>query len=267
MQRAAEHCHIARRRHLARIGQAGRIAEDRPRHAQRARLGGHPGGEGVFRTADILADGDGDVIGGAGHHRQDRVTDADRLAGLEAELRWRLVRCMGRDRDGRGERGLAAVERLEQQVERHHLGERGRIALPVGIVGVKDVAGLGVDDDRRTLGRLRHRRESHHRHDNRDGGQKRPQPSPGRPLQPCESPVIINFYSTPRRRDSRYSLGRAGPNGHANQNCTLARHVHAGRGFLESTDLERRSNNRVTVPLLPRAGLVVGQYGSEVTNR
>ena len=42
---------------------------------------------------------------------------------------------------------LAGFEPLEQQIERHDLGERGRMAAGVGIVGGKRRAGIAIDDD------------------------------------------------------------------------------------------------------------------------
>ena len=49
---------------------------------------------------------------------------------------------------------LAGFQRLEGQIERHHLGQRGRVAQAVGIFAVEDLAGLRVDDDAGVL-RLR----------------------------------------------------------------------------------------------------------------
>src|SRR5215475_10798323 len=60
-----------------------------------------------------------------------------------------LVGCVLRYRHFRVELHLAGVEALEQQIERHHLGERGRVPRRVGIGGRQRRAGVAVDDDRR----------------------------------------------------------------------------------------------------------------------
>jgi hypothetical protein len=52
---------------------------------------------------------------------------------------------------------LAGFHRLEDHVERHHLGERGGIARRVGIGGMQRLAGIGVDNDRRVFRRMRRR--------------------------------------------------------------------------------------------------------------
>ena len=44
---------------------------------------------------------------------------------------------------------LAGLEPLEQQIERHDLGERCRVTRAVGAVFVQHRAGIGIDDDRR----------------------------------------------------------------------------------------------------------------------
>ena len=48
---------------------------------------------------------------------------------------------------------LAGFDLLEQQIERHDLGERGRMPQRVGVGGVQHAARIGVDHDRR-IGRI-----------------------------------------------------------------------------------------------------------------
>ena len=105
-------------------------------------------------AGDVFRHRDGDVVGRLRHQGEDRILDGDRLAGLQAELRGRLSGGVLGDGDARAEAGLAAVDGLEEQVEGHHLGQRGGIALAVGVAGVEDLAGLGVDDDRCIAGGL-----------------------------------------------------------------------------------------------------------------
>ena len=47
---------------------------------------------------------------------------------------------------------LAAFETLKQQVERHHLGDRGGVAQAVLVDAIKRAAAVRVDDDRREDG-------------------------------------------------------------------------------------------------------------------
>ncbi len=117
-------------------------------HAERARLAGHQLGEIVFVAGDGFRDHDGGVVGGARHQSLDGVFDADGLARAQAELGRRLLGgVLGYLHFG-VELHLAGFEALEQQIERHDLGQRGRVTARVGIVGGKRRAGIGVDDDR-----------------------------------------------------------------------------------------------------------------------
>ena len=105
-----------------------------------------------FVAADRLGDRHGDVVGRTRDDRLDRVLDRDRVAGARPEL-GRLLRggVLG-DRDLRSQGQRALVELLEQQVERHHLGDRRGMARRVLVDAVERAAGIGVDDDRREGG-------------------------------------------------------------------------------------------------------------------
>ena len=72
---------------------------------------------------------------------------SQRLAGLEAELGRRLFGGVLRHVHFGVELHLAGFETLEQQIERHDLGERGRMAAGVRIGGLQHGAGIAVDDD------------------------------------------------------------------------------------------------------------------------
>ena len=58
-------------------------------------------GEIGLGAAERLGDDDGGIIGRARDHAEDRILDADRRSGAQAELGRRLGRSEGRD----GERG------------------------------------------------------------------------------------------------------------------------------------------------------------------
>ena len=103
--------------------------------------------------ADRLGDRDRDVVRRTGHDGLDRVLDADRFARLKAELRGLLRRGVRGDRNLGLKRHRAAIELLEQQVERHHLGDRGRMAQSVLVRRIERLAAIGVDDERRKRGR------------------------------------------------------------------------------------------------------------------
>ena len=109
-------------------------------------------GEILFTAADGLGDGDRHVVGGTGDQRLDRVLDGDRVVLVEAELGGRLC-CGARGNLEFGiELELAGFDLLEQQIERHDLGERGRVADRVRLGLVQHLAGLGIDDDGRVAG-------------------------------------------------------------------------------------------------------------------
>ena len=149
-QREAEDGEVARRRMLARgSGRPDAFWNSVPVMPSLLRLGRHHAREAVFRAADEFGDGRGRIVGRLGDQRIDDRLDADRSAGLDAELGRRPRRGM------RGERhlgrllDLARGEPLEDQIERHHLGERGRVARLAGVGRKQRLAGIGVDDDRR----------------------------------------------------------------------------------------------------------------------
>ncbi len=118
-------------------------------HAERVGLLRHQLGESVLAAAEIFGDDDGGVVGGSGDDAFDRVLDRDGLPGLEAELGRVLLGGMLGNRQRRIELDLAGVETLEQQIERHHFGQRGRMAQSVGIGRLQHRAAIAVDHDRR----------------------------------------------------------------------------------------------------------------------
>ena len=138
---------VARGGDLQIVGQAGGVVIIRMRHAERTRLGGHQFGEFLFAAAERLGNDHSYVIGRLGDDGADRGFHRDRFAGLEAKLGRRHRRRMRRDVHLGGHFDLASVQPLEQQVERHHLGERGGMAQAVGIGRLHHRAGIGVDDD------------------------------------------------------------------------------------------------------------------------
>ncbi len=100
-------------------------------------------------AAEIFGDDDGGIVGGSGDDALDRVLDRDGLAGLEPELGRVLLRGMFGNGKRRIELEPAGVETLEQQIERHHFGQRGGVAQRVGIRRLQHCAAVAVDHDRR----------------------------------------------------------------------------------------------------------------------
>ena len=145
LDRAGEDRQVPGRRHLLRVGQARRVAVDRAAHAERAGLARHQLGEALDGAAEVLGHRDRDVVRRLGHQRLDRVLDRDGAAGAKPELRGRLGGRVGRDLQRRVELDLAPLELLEQQVERHHLGDGGGVAQRVLVVGVERAPALHVD--------------------------------------------------------------------------------------------------------------------------
>ena len=122
------------------------------RHSERMRLLGHELGEALLVAADGFGDRDRDVVRRPGDDRLDRILDRDRRARPQTELGRLLRGGMGRDSNIAVEPHAAFFELLEQKIKRHHLGDRGREAAFVFVAGVKRLAGIAVDDDRRDMG-------------------------------------------------------------------------------------------------------------------
>ena len=146
---AAEDRQVARCRDLSRVRQTGGVAEGRAIHAERTGLARHHVSEGAFVAADILRDRDGDIVGGAGDDGLDGVLNIDRGARAEAEL-CRLLRCGTlRDRNVGVEPDTPLLEFLEQQIERHHFGDRGRVMRCAFVLRRQRTSCVRIDDDRR----------------------------------------------------------------------------------------------------------------------
>ena len=79
---AGENSHVARRGDLVIVGQTGRVAIDRVRHAERPSLGGHQLGKVILGTAERFGDDDRYVVGRLGDDGADRGFHGDGLARL-----------------------------------------------------------------------------------------------------------------------------------------------------------------------------------------
>ncbi len=148
---------VARRRHLRRVGQPGGVAVDGAGHPDLARLVGHLAGKGPFAAGHALGEHRCRVVGRARHQPEDQVLHLDLVAGMQAELGRRPACRIGRDRQILVETQPPGMQRLEGQIEGHHLGQRGRIGDLVGVDLAQYPAGIDVDYDRFADQIARHR--------------------------------------------------------------------------------------------------------------
>ena len=163
--------------------------------------------------------------------------------------------------DSRIERDPTRLQRLEDEVERHHLGERGGVGLGVGVARVEDLAGLGVDHDR-GLG-----------DGERFAGRERRKRGDRRGLEPGKSKIPKRLQSLP----DHVQLRTCRPDTPAGVPCPLhrtayathqARPRHDGRWrrVLPSPLTANPGPHRGAVPMHAALPASFGQYGGEVTN-
>jgi hypothetical protein len=132
---------------LLGVGKAVRVAERGSGHPDRPGGAGHPLGEGPLASRQPLRHHHGDIVRRLGDQRLDAVLDEDRLAGLEPELGGRARRRVGGHLESRVELHAARLQILEQEIKRHHLGQRGGIAGGIGIPGEQHLTAPGIDRD------------------------------------------------------------------------------------------------------------------------
>jgi LmbE family N-acetylglucosaminyl deacetylase len=107
----------------------------------------------VVVPAELLGKDHGDIVGGFGHQRVDRVRDLDGRAVFEAEFGGLLVGGEFRDRHAVGEFQRAGVQRVEHHIEGHDLCQRRGITFLVGAARVQNLSGFKVYDDGRVFSR------------------------------------------------------------------------------------------------------------------
>ena len=147
LDRAAEKGHVARRGDLLVVGQSRGVAVDGVHHAELTGLGGHQLGKFCFVAGERFGNDRRHVVCRLGDDGADRGFHLDRLAGLEPELRWCLHGSVRRHIHFGRELDLSCLKAFEQQVKRHDLGERGRMARAVGVGGLHHRAGIDVHHD------------------------------------------------------------------------------------------------------------------------
>jgi hypothetical protein len=70
------------------------------------------------------------------------------LPSLDPEFAWRLCGGVCRQHEWGIELDRTALHTLKQQIERHDLGQRGRMTQPVSIKGMQNFACIAIDNDR-----------------------------------------------------------------------------------------------------------------------
>ena len=107
----------------------------------------HIGDERRLAAGDGFGEHHGDVVGGLDDQRLQALVDRHLAADRQADLAGRLLIGGRRARDLRFEVELAGLERLEHEVGRHDLGQRGRMPEIIGVLGVENLAVRDFDDE------------------------------------------------------------------------------------------------------------------------
>ena len=144
--------HVAGRGELLVMRKAGRVEEGRVHHAECAGLARHQGGKTVFAATDLLAHGGCRIIGRLDDHGEHGFTHRDRIACLDEELGRRAGGCMFRKGNRAVPAELAGLDRVQDHIDRHHLGQRCRMIELVGVFGSKHLAGSGIEEKLGTAG-------------------------------------------------------------------------------------------------------------------
>ena len=143
---------IACRRHMTHRRQPRGVEKCGAGHAEPSRCLGHPRGELAFAARDIFGERHGEIIGGFGGDDAHRLANADLRAGFQPQPGRRLAGSGRRDADHVTFADIAVAQFLEGDIQRHHLGDRRRIAWRIGLPGIKHFAIGAVDQDRRIFG-------------------------------------------------------------------------------------------------------------------
>ncbi len=133
---------------LVGVRPARGVAERGVRHAERAGAHRHQLRETVLVTRHQLAQRGGRIVGGLGHQTQQRLLHRDGGARQQPELGRQHARRVGGNRHQLVEADATVPQRLEQHVDRHHLGQAGGIARLVGGGGRQHLPGRGIHHQR-----------------------------------------------------------------------------------------------------------------------
>ena len=143
---------------------------------------------------------------------EDQIAQRDRLARGQPELARRAARREGGNRKELVGPDASLIERLEGQIQRHHLGQRRRIGKHVGILLAQHLAGLRVEqypgEDRpghggRAAARMRLGREPAHQTERDGSRQDRRADKPYPRHRAAGSPPLFRHYACtllPHRR-------------------------------------------------------------------
>ena len=194
-----EDAHIARRAQMAGAGQARGVAECGVGHAQLPRLAGHELGKARLGSGDRLGQHNSGVIGRFQRCSPDQMPDGDALSRLQMQLGGRLARGPRGDAHLLVQLQPARADLLENDIERHHLGERRRMLPVVRRTRIDHPAIAHIHYDRR-IGRSLEvapwHDNRHTRHDQRRKKRHRfgkAHSAPARPISP-ESRAVVRLF-------------------------------------------------------------------------
>ena len=145
-QMTAQHGQVAGGGNLQGVGQARGVVIVGFAHADLAGAGRHHLGEMGFGAAQGLGDHHRHVIGAADHDGADGGIDIDGLARPQGQLGRLLDGGVIADRHLGLHGDLARLQGVEQQVQGHHLGQRGGMTLGQFIAGIDHLAGGAIHD-------------------------------------------------------------------------------------------------------------------------
>ncbi len=131
-----DRCHVARAAVVPRFGEPGDVLELRVLQAPGLRLPVHHGDEAVDAAGHALGQGHGGVIARDGDHALEQLVDLGRHLRVDEHQRTTtlaLAPGTHRYRQHLLQRELLVLERAEDQVGSHQLGQRCRVDLSVGL--------------------------------------------------------------------------------------------------------------------------------------
>jgi len=139
---------VTGRRILIRIRQPGSVAVNRAGHPELPGAARHLLGKSRLAVGQSLGQHRGGIVRRPGDEPQNEFLHCDRFAGSESQFCRRATRGLVGDREILVRPKPADIQRFEDQIERHHFGERGRIGDRIGVHRAQNASGFDIDHDR-----------------------------------------------------------------------------------------------------------------------
>ena len=156
-QPGCQHGQIARGRDVAGLGQAFRVLESGGRHTQRLGLGVHHLDKVLGRAAYALGQRHRGIVARLHDHALDQVFHRHLHLGVDEHARAGHLPGAFADRQRLRQGDFLAAQRVEHQIGRHQLGQRGRLNHGIGVLGGQHLVRRHVDQQvvtRGNFGRL-----------------------------------------------------------------------------------------------------------------